>query len=199
MVSTIALPPLDLEVSWSAAIPAQVTRSGWTGRSKAIDLPGAETRSATIEFEPCATELEERPLRAFVAAMNGVVNQAYIPRACQYHIGDRPLVGSGAGAGRMLPLTGLVPLTRVLEAGQFLTVPLPSGHHRMVMLLADLISSAGGTATAQLDFALNETPVTGTVVETANPFCPMRFVERENPIETAEGVSTFIARMVEAV
>lgn len=153
--------------------PAQINRSAWTGKRKVIGLPGAEVWTGAVEISDIATEIEERPWRAFLAALKGVQNwfRLYLP--CQSHIGPAPVVGSSPGNGYTLPLTGMTANSRILEAGQHMTVPLPSGRFRAVRLTADLITDASGNATANFAPALSETPNVGATVETANPFVPV--------------------------
>lgn len=154
-------------------VPAQVNRSGWTGRRKVVGLPGAETWMVSLTIDPLSTEVEERPWRAFLFSLRGQENWFKLPVACQRHIGPMPVVGAGATDGYNLPLAGMHPSTRILSAGQWLTVPLPSGHARLVNLLADLITDASGNATAVCNFALNEAPTAGVTVESARPYCPV--------------------------
>ena len=156
------------------AIPDQLNRSPWTSRSQVVGLPGAEMWFIRAAIEPIATELEERPWRAFAFALKGRQNIFHYPIARQKHIGGKPLVDTGATDGYTLPLKGMAASTRILSAGQYLTVPLPSGHHRLVALTADLFTDAAGKGVAQLNFELGEVPALDTVVESANPFVPVR-------------------------
>lgn len=169
-------------------VPAQVNRSGWTGRRKVVGLPGAETWMASLTIEPLTTEVEERPWRAFLFALRGQENWFKLRVACQRHIGPMPVVGSGATAGYSLPLVGMQPSTRILQAGQWLTVPLPSGHARLVNLLADLVTDGSGAATAICNFALNEVPAAGATVETANPSTPVASAEAGIGLSWSGGV-----------
>lgn len=154
-------------------VPDQMNRSVWTGRSQVVGLPGAEMWFLTASLEALVTEKEERPWRAFIFNMRGRQNHFHFPLCKQCHIGPRPTVGAGATAGYSLPLSGMQPSTRILEAGQYMTVPLPSGHHRTVMLTSDLNANSSGQATATLNIALGEVPAGGAVVETALPFIPV--------------------------
>lgn len=171
--------------------PAQVNRSAWTGTRKVVGLPGASLWTGQIAVENIATEAEERQWRAFLARLRGVQNwfKAYLP--CQSHVGPMPTVDTGASNGYTLPLTGMSPSTTILEAGQHLSVPLPSGHVRAVRLTADLVTDSAGKAIAQFGPALNEVPTLGATVETANPYVRVAASQSRNPIPQTNGVSGF--------
>jgi hypothetical protein len=169
--------------------PAQVNRSRWTGRRKVVGLAGCETWRGRATIDVLATEAEERPWRAFLFDLQGPVNWFRWPLPCNRHIGPKPTVAAGAGSGYTLPLTGMQPSTRILARGQFMTVPLPSGHYRAVCLSADLVSDGSGNATATFKPALNEVPTLGATIETGSPFVPMSPVETELGLDSDNGVS----------
>lgn len=169
--------------------PSQVNRSTWTGRRKVIGLPGVERWQGTVSIASIATETDERQWRAFLFALKGPANWFRWPLPCNQHGGSRPIVLSGATNGYTLPLGGMPSNTTILRAGQFMTVPLPSGHFRAVCLKADLVANGAGTATASFEPALNETPTVGATVETLNPFVPMSPVESVIGFSTSQGVS----------
>jgi len=154
-------------------VPDQQNRSIWTRRRKVVGLPGAEMWMASFSLEPLATEDEERPWRAFLFNLRGRQNHFNYPMPRQRHVGGKPLVNAASAAGYTLPLDGMQPSTRILSAGHYMTVPLPSGHNRLVMLAADLITDASGQATAQLNIELGEIPADNATVETAEPFIPV--------------------------
>lgn len=169
--------------------PAQVNRSAWTGRRKVVGLPGTETWRGKATIDMMATEDEERDWRAFLFGFGGQANWFRWPLPCATHLGPKPTVAAGASNGYTLPLTGMLASTRILKAGQFMTVPLPSGHSRAVCLTADLRADGSGNATATFRPALNETPTLGATVETTDPFIPMSPVESEQGFGMADGVS----------
>jgi hypothetical protein len=170
-------------------VPTQVNRSAWTGRRKVIGMPGTERWQGKTAIDLITTEAEERPWRAFLFALRGPANWFRWPLPCHSHIGPRPTVASGASNGYTLPLTGMQPNARILEAGQFMTVPLPSGHARAVVLTAPLRADGSGNGTAQFEPALNETPTLGATVETTDPFVPMALVDRTQGFSMSDGVS----------
>ena len=124
--------------------PMQTNRSGWTARGKTIGLPGAEIWSGRITIQDLETEEKERPWRVFLRKLKGPENWFRWPLCQQSHYGPKPKVGTGASDGNTLPLTGMQPNVRILKAGHRLTVPLPSGHFRMVELVENLVSDASG-------------------------------------------------------
>lgn len=154
-------------------VPDQLNRSIWSRKGKVIGMPGAEVWRLSAVIGPLATEVEERPWRAFLHGLRGHQNHFHYPVACQRHVGPMPLVNAASEAGYSLPLDGMQPSTRVLSAGQYLTVPLPSGHKRLVMLMADLVTNGSGQATAQLNLALGEIPSNNAQIETASPYIPV--------------------------
>lgn len=190
-MSEIAIPaPDDLLLDGlTLYAPAQVNRSQWTGRRKVVGLAGAEIWRGKATIDLICTEEDERPWRAFLFGLRGPVNWFRWNLPCQRHIGPRPTVAAGASNGYTLPLAGMQANATILRAGQFMTVPLPSGHKRTVCLTADLRASATGTATATFEPALNETPALSAVVETADPYIPMSPVEATQGLDSADGVS----------
>ena len=155
-------------------VPQQVNRSEWTSRTQVVGMPGAETWAIRAALAPMASEADERPWRAFLFSLRGRQNHFHYPLACQQHVGGKPLVNAASSSGYSLPLDGMTPSVTILPAGSFLTVPLPSGHRRTVMLEADLVTNGAGQATAQFNFALGEVPADNAEVESLNPYIPVR-------------------------
>lgn len=179
--------------------PTQTNRSIWTSRSQSIGLPGAEMWSITATLDTMVTEAEERPWRAFIFNLRGGQNHFHFPLCKQCHIGPRPVVATGASDGYGIPLEGMTPSTRILEAGQYITVPLPSGHYRTCMLTTDLITNALGRAIVPLNIALGEAPTGGTIVETAKPFIPVKIDDPNVAMEYEGSTSTSSLELVEAL
>ncbi len=171
-MSEITVPDYDdlILTGLSLSAPAQVNRSVWTGKRKVVGMPGIELWKGSITIDTQATETAEQPWRAFLWALKGPVNSFRWKLPCATHGGSKPTVDTGASNGYALPLTGLSPSTTILKAGQFMTVPLPSGAYRLVCLTADLVSNGSGKATAQFVPALGEIPTTDVTVETKDPF-----------------------------
>lgn len=187
----IAVPNHDdlLLDSLELVTPAQINRSGWTGRGKVVGLPGAEMWRGQATIDTLSTEMQERPWRAFVYGLGGSLNWFRWPLPCQRHIGPRPVVGASPGSGYSLPLTGMQPSTTILRAGQHMTVPLPSGHARTVVLLSELRTNGAGSATANFRPALGEVPSPGATVETGYPYIPVRPVAPTLGLSSAGGIS----------
>lgn len=171
-------------------VPDQLNRSIWSRKGKVVGLPGAEVWRLAATVGPIATEMEERPWRAFLHGLKGRQNHFHYPVACQRHVGPMPLVNAASSAGYSLPLDGMQSSTRILSAGQYLTVPLPSGHFRLVMLMADLITNSSGEATASLNIALGEIPADNAAVETAYPYVPVICTDGNPSLVYDEAVSS---------
>lgn len=183
--------------SLDLSVPAQQNRSVWTGRRQIIGLPGGEVWAARAGIFDIATEEQERVWRAFLLSLRGQQNWFRWPLPCNRHYGPKPLVNAAAGAGYTLPLDGMAASTRILRAGQFMTVPLPSGHWRTVGLTADLITNASGQATAQFEPALNEVPANNATVETGNPFIPFANADPGFSLSYSQSVSGTELSLVE--
>lgn len=175
----IIQPPARLPlrgIKWRCPEPAIVNRSGWTNTSKVVGLPGAGLWSATGTFVTTIGERAALRWRGFFTALRGQRNSfplVAIERPRQTDVAN-PLVAAGAGSADTLPLKGLPANTTVLLTGELMTVPLPSGHQRLVCLTADLVSNAGGAAIARFGPELSEIPAENAVVEIGEPFALVR-------------------------
>lgn len=175
----IITPPARLplrELKWRCPEPAIVNRSGWTGTSKVVGLPGAGLWSATGTFVTQVGEESALRWRGFFLSLRGQRNSfplVAIERARQTTIAN-PTVSTGATAGDRLPLEGLPANRLILRSGELMTVPLPSDHQRLVGLTADLISDANGRATASIAPELGEIPRFGVTVVIDVPFALVR-------------------------
>lgn len=161
----LVLKRLDLDT------PAQVNRSVWTGGRKVVGLPGAERWTATAEITDLATENAERPWRAFLFAMRGVQNWFRLPLPCN-NVTVNPVVGTGAMNARSIPVSGMPAGIVFLQPGAFLTIAMPSGAFRPVVLTQPLTSNASGVGIAYFEPALREVPVTGAAIYAVQPFMP---------------------------
>jgi len=179
--------------------PSQVNRSTWTGRRKVIGLAGVERWLGAASISAIATEAEEQQWRAFLFRLKGPANWFRWSLPCNQHAGFRPTVAAGASNAYILPLAGMQPNTLILSAGQFMTVPLPSGHFRAVCLTSNLVANGAGAANAVFEPALNETPAFGATVETLNPFIPMSPVDSVIGLVTSQGVSGAAFEVEEAL
>lgn len=190
-MSEITVPdPANLLLeSLTLLTPSQVNRSEWTGKRKVVGLPGAELWRGKATIDTMATEAEERPWRAFLLALRGPENWFRWPLPCHRHIGPKPTVDTGATDGYSLPLKGIQPNARILEAGQYMTVPLPSGYSRAVCLTAELRADGSGQAIAYFEPALGEVPAEDAEVETVDPYIAMALVSPEQGFTLSNGVS----------
>ncbi len=163
-------------IKWRCAEPAIVNRSGWTNTSKVVGLPGAGLWSATGTFVTIIGERAALRWRGFFTGLRGQRNSfplVAIERPRQTEVAN-PSVAAGAGSADTLPLKGLPASTLILLTGELMTVPLPSGHERLVCLTADLVSNAAGNAIARFGPELSEIPAVDAVVEIREPFALVR-------------------------
>lgn len=168
--------------------PMQTNRSAWTGRNKSVGLPGGEQWRGKVTIDLNASEEDERAWRAFLFALGGPANWFRCRINCSQIAVSNPTVGSSPGDAYTLPMAGIGTGT-FLEAGQWLTVPLPSGRYRAVCLIADLVGS-GGTGTATFRPALGETPTVGATIEATNPFIPFSPTSDELGFGFSNGASS---------
>lgn len=188
-MSEIIAPDGIIITSLGFDTPAQRNQSAWTRRVRKTGLPGAETWQASAEIPEIATEADERAWRSFYFGLQGVINWFKLRLPCQRHIGPMPLVAAGGTGGYTQPLKGMTPNTTILFAGQFMTVPVPIGRPRAVMLTADMRTDGGGNATAAFVPALGQIPATDATVETANPFIPVCSTDTVSALNYSNGVS----------
>ncbi len=171
----IKMPPAPLPLraaKWRCPEPMQRNRSGWTGTSKKIGLPGASYWTLEATFRTFVREETIKPWRAWFMSLRGM-RHAFPVRATETRQTNvpNPTVGlSGRNDGNTVPLQGLPSNSVLLLAGELLTVALPSGHHRMGVLEYDLVSNGSGNATATLSVELGEIPAAGAAVEMQWPF-----------------------------
>lgn len=177
--------------------PAQRNQSVWTRRTRKTGLPGAELWQATAQIPETATEDEERAWRAFYFGLEGVMNWFRLRLPCQRHIGPKPVAAAGGTGLYTQPLSGMTPDTTILFAGQYMTLPLPIGRPRAVMLTADLRTDGDGEAVAEFVPALGQIPATSVEIETADPFIPVCSVDTVNPLAYSNGVSGATVNLIE--
>ncbi len=160
---------------WRVPFPAQVNKSGWTGTSQAVGLPGAQLWSLSGTFVPTRSEASALPWIGFFMSLRGQLNFFRV-RACevQQTSASNPTARTGANDGITLPLQGLPVSATILKIGHKMTVVLPSGHERLVVLSSPLVSDSSGHATAVFEPELGEVPVAGAAVEIQWPYGLMR-------------------------
>ena len=199
-MAEIIMPAGDLEdVEIELDQNFQVNRSAWTGRRRVSGMPGAQKWFASATVPGIATENEERPWRLFLLSLRGPIHWFRFPVACSQREGTNPTVRTGPGPLTTLPLEGLpVSASAILKGGQFMTIPLPSGRHRLVMLTADLNSNGSGHGTATFVPELTETPTVGATVETIDPWLPAALMDGRQGWKLSNGVSVFQINAEEA-
>lgn len=182
-----------VEVAWDIDVPMQRNVSGWTGTSKGVGLPGSTSWFATVRPHDVGDLDDKRALRLFLGQMKGQANWTRVPAPVpQQTAASNPVTRSaGRTAGFTVPLEGLPASATVLKAGDFITVPLPSGHFRMAMLTADLNSNGAGQGTATFDRELREVPAAAAPVEIREPFSAMRLSRSRNGWTDAYAVASY--------
>ncbi|WP_295560630.1 hypothetical protein [uncultured Sphingomonas sp.] len=170
----IIMPPAPLPlrgVKWRLPHADQVNRSGWTGTRKVVGLPGAQLWTATGTFVTLVGADRAKPWKGFFVALDGQANRFPLIAVEQRQTTvANPSVRPGAGNGGTLPLQGLPTSQTILGVGDAMTVPLPSGHARKVVLIAPLVSNSQGQAIAYFGPELGEVPNPGAIVEIGLPY-----------------------------
>lgn len=168
------------EADWELATPFQDNRSGWTGARRGALGPGVAHWTVTASFadidlgHPAAA-----PHRAFLAKLNGSANSFRFPAAINQHLMTiAPTVKAGAVAGQtLLTMQGLPASRLILPAGYYITVQRAGGKAQMLLLTEPLNSNGLGEAIALFEPQLISVPVTGSLVETRNPWCLVSLVD----------------------
>lgn len=176
---TIITPPAPLPLrnaKWRLSTPMQVNRSGWTGTSKKVGLPGAQLWSVSGQFVTIISEANAKQWRGFFMSLKGQAN--YFPVIATENEQVEPSVPnasvrSGANAGSTAPLQDLPVSATVLVAGDMLGIQLPSGFIRLVVLTEPLVTNSSGQGTATFWPELGEVPATGAGVQIKRPFAYM--------------------------
>lgn len=169
-------------------VKIQRNRSAWTGTSRGVGLPGADLWTISGDFVTIVGADLALPWKAFFFALRGSANSFRIRFVeKQQTAAANPTVRSGANAGTTLPLQGLPANATVLKAGMMMTVTLPSGHERLVGLVADLVSNGLGQGTATFGNELGEIPAAGAAVEIQWPWLLARLTSEPPGWDVAEG------------
>lgn len=199
-MSEVAVPDrvLLLPDSLTLFVPGNTLRSEWTGKRRYVGAPGVERWRGQISIFPASTERQAQEIRRFVFGLRGQQNWFRWPLPCNNHVGAVPTVGADAGEDYELPVAGITPNARIVRGGGFMTVPLPSGHARAVVLMGDLRGDAAGEANATFEPALNETPAEGAEIETSRPYIPMALVDPEHALALAGGTTSATLAVEEA-
>lgn len=190
----IITPPAPLplrKVRWRLPPKAQTNRSGWTGRSKVLGLPGAEFWTVRGEFVTQIGADAALPWKAFFFRLRGPMNSFRLRAVEKQQTTVTNARVAGGDGGTNITLYGLPPSQIVLRAGHMMTVPLPSGHERLVGLTADIVADAAGQAAVSFAPELGEVPVVGTLVEIVWPHALLRFTG-EDPGWDVEPGQTYI-------
>jgi hypothetical protein len=177
-MAIIALPATTRfarKIEWTLDRPAQVNRSGWTGRRQVVANPWHGMWRAQVELVPIIGEANVRPTRAFLAKLKGQINTFLLPAVeGDQHSYVSPFTGtvvSGAAGASTMVVGSMPAFVTYLTAGCLMQIPLPSGKNQMVMLTQDLVSDSFGVGTATFEPPLRETAAVSTAIEAKRPCC----------------------------
>lgn len=173
---TLITPPAALPVrriQWQRRQPAQVNRSGWTGRRQVVGLPGGSLWTASGEFVPLVKQSNVLQWRGFFASLRGPFNTFNLTAVEEaQHALSQPTITAGTAGAFTATMTGLPVSTTLLPAGSFITIKLSDASYQLVTLTAALAGNGAGTGTATFDAPLRNTAATGAgSVETISPWC----------------------------
>lgn len=186
MLVTMPTKPIPADIDWTIDVPAQVNRSEWTGRRRAVLLPAAPRWFARVTLPPIRGEDAVLAWRAFVVDLEGVANRFRLI-ACERDQIDAgveiSVVGAGQG-GRQLVTGGWPPSSTPLRRGQFFT----SGE-QLLMLMADVQSDALGRATLSFKSQLRFSPANGARLEVRRPYAVMTMTDPRNGWKVGIGQS----------
>lgn len=161
-------------INWDQPV-AQVVNRSWSGRQRIVAFGPAARWSASGELPPMKLAAHQAWL-GFRASLQGSIHTFRLQQVwAAQHSGTPTVRINGAGqSGFALVLDGLPNSTTLLQAGQGITVPLPSGDEQLILLAAALTSNGSGQATATLRTPLRESPADNATVETLLPWGLLR-------------------------
>jgi len=168
---TVITPPAALpirRIQWQLRQPAQINRSGWSGRRQVAGQPGGAVWTASGEFAPIVREANARPWRAFWLALRGAINTFYLPASegDQHALSFTARVNGAGQTGRTLAIDGLPASTTIISSGALVSIPTTN---QLLMLTSALTSNGSGQATLAFEPALRVSPADNAIVETKNP------------------------------
>lgn len=155
-------------IDWTLREPAQVNRSGWTGRRQVVGLPGGGLLMARGSFRQIRGEANFRPWRAFFAKLRGPLNSFYLPatEGPQHALSITPRVNGAGQTGRTLATDGWPNSTTVLPEGALVSI---AGTNQIVLLTSAVTSNGSGQATLNFTPALRASPADNALIESKNP------------------------------
>lgn len=173
-MAVISMPAAGIRsVAWTFDNPAQVNRSGWTGRRKAAILIAAPMWRAQVALTTKQSDIDVFAWRAFLMKLRGVQNSFRLKAVEKSQIAGVTVLVKGAGqTGFSLVTDGWGAAGLKLKAGQMITVG-----DQLIMLGADVIADGTGTATLTLESYMRASPADNAPVEVANPTAIMALGE----------------------
>ena len=173
---TLITPPAALPVrriQWQLRQPAQLNRSGWTGRRQVVGLPGGAMWSASGEFTPIVTQADVLKWRGFFTSLRGPFNTFNLTAVEEaQHALSQPTITAGSAGAFTATMTGLPVSATLLPAGSYMTIKLSDASYQLVCLTAALAGNGSGNGTATFVPALRNSAATGAgSAETISPWC----------------------------
>lgn len=187
--------PLNIE--YGLTFPAQRNRSGFTGRSRVIGLPGAQLWTFKVDWTPVVTETQNRVWRAFTAGMRGLVNvSAFMPLKSLY-MSPTAVQKTGLAASYTVAASIAVDTLQLntvagLEVGMFGSFIMGS-HSRLFIITA--INASNITISPDA----HQPPTVGLGVEFKRPYANVRFQDPRSTWSDGEGKGTFALNLEEAI
>jgi hypothetical protein len=175
---------------------SQTQRSPWTFARQVQDYPGAALWRLECEIVPML-EARALPVRAWLSAMRGAVNQCRVPvyESAGVSSALSITVQGGGQAGGSLLTAGWPVNSTALGAGRHITVG-----DQLLRLTAPVVSNGTGLATLSFEPWLRVSPASGAAVEVRYPWLLASLAddEQDKYEVTAGGLYQFAFRMEEA-
>lgn len=176
-------------MTWGLDHNTKMFESAFNRSSQARTYPGARW-VCTISFENMFRDTERR-LTTFVHALNGRAGRFLlrdVTRPAPVSRGESVVDGDGQTGG-ILNTRGWLPDTKVLAAGDYITV-----QDEFKEVLEDVWSDAGGQATLRIAPWLRWSPPSGAEVNHTAPYAVMRLDDdltelQRKPLVTSVSIS----------
>jgi hypothetical protein len=165
-ILTLPVAPKIATVEWTLTQPTQANRSEFTGARRVVILAVAPRWSAKVKFVRAVGEVHIKPLRAFLAALQGQAGRFYLRmgETAQISAAGGAVVVDGAGQGAYTLATRGWNGGTMLGAGDFVTVG-----GQPLQLVAPAVPDADGRAMLYFAPYLRSSPADGDAVEVVNP------------------------------
>ncbi len=183
----IAMPasPVAANIDWDIDQPGQANRGEFTGKRRATLLAQAPRWFASVTLPPIIGESRVLDWRAFVVNCDGIANSFRVIACERPQITGVTVTVKGAGQiAHQLVTQGWGAAGLKLRRGQFFTVG-----EQLLMLQADVIADATGTATLTFKPYLRYSPANGAPIEVTRPYAVMCMSDPRNGWKVGIGQS----------